>query len=371
MTTVVTRAVKGSALTYAEMDANFNNLNTEKAPIDSPVFTGNPTAPTPAAGDNDTSIATTAFVTSLITRKNRLINGGFQINQRGTATLTAANVFGPDRWQAVLSGGTGITATFTNAVNTGWKAGYAGIVAGNWTTGAIRLIQNIESYDCTDLVNENVTITTTVYHNAGVSVNYYLELRSADVKDTYGSTTLIGLSSATLVATATAVTLTYTVNAGAAAAKGLQLQIKTDATTVVGKSFFFGDTQLEKGSSATAFEMSPYGLEWSLCYRFYYRSFPGLAAVLGTSWIASTTNAAGFVTFPVPMRIVPSALEQSGTAGDYSVGATVCTVAPFFAAGSKTIGRVTFTTGATLTAGNGSDIRTTGANGYLGWSAEL
>lgn len=29
---------------------------------DSPVFTGNPTAPTPAFGDNDTSIATTAFV---------------------------------------------------------------------------------------------------------------------------------------------------------------------------------------------------------------------------------------------------------------------------------------------------------------------
>jgi hypothetical protein len=33
-----------------------------KAPLDSPVFTGNPTAPTPATSDNDTSIATTAFV---------------------------------------------------------------------------------------------------------------------------------------------------------------------------------------------------------------------------------------------------------------------------------------------------------------------
>jgi len=35
-----------------------------KAPLDSPVFTGNPTAPTPAAGDSDNSIATTAFVQS-------------------------------------------------------------------------------------------------------------------------------------------------------------------------------------------------------------------------------------------------------------------------------------------------------------------
>lgn len=37
-----------------------------KAPLASPAFTGNPTAPTPTAGDNDTSLATTAFVTAAI-----------------------------------------------------------------------------------------------------------------------------------------------------------------------------------------------------------------------------------------------------------------------------------------------------------------
>src|SRR5262245_19370142 len=34
------------------------------APLASPIFTGNPTAPTPTAGDSDTSLATTAFVTA-------------------------------------------------------------------------------------------------------------------------------------------------------------------------------------------------------------------------------------------------------------------------------------------------------------------
>jgi len=38
-----------------------------KADLASPVFTGDPRAPTPTAGDNDTSIATTAFVTGAIT----------------------------------------------------------------------------------------------------------------------------------------------------------------------------------------------------------------------------------------------------------------------------------------------------------------
>jgi hypothetical protein len=38
------------------------NMISTLSPLESPVFTGNPTAPTPTAGDNDTSLATTAFV---------------------------------------------------------------------------------------------------------------------------------------------------------------------------------------------------------------------------------------------------------------------------------------------------------------------
>ena len=50
-------------------DSNFattvtNSLATN-APIASPTFTGTPTAPTPGATSNDTSIATTAFVQNL------------------------------------------------------------------------------------------------------------------------------------------------------------------------------------------------------------------------------------------------------------------------------------------------------------------
>ena len=51
------------------VDGGLSNLQTQvntKAPIASPTFTGDPTAPTPAAGDNDTSIATTAFVNTAI-----------------------------------------------------------------------------------------------------------------------------------------------------------------------------------------------------------------------------------------------------------------------------------------------------------------
>lgn len=51
-------------------DASFastvTTLLAAKAPSVSPVFTGNPTAPTPSPGDDDTSIATTAFVAAAL-----------------------------------------------------------------------------------------------------------------------------------------------------------------------------------------------------------------------------------------------------------------------------------------------------------------
>lgn len=62
-------------------DANFATTVTNalalKAPLASPTFTGDPKAPTPSPGDNDTSIATTAFVTDAISG----FSGGGPSNQ--------------------------------------------------------------------------------------------------------------------------------------------------------------------------------------------------------------------------------------------------------------------------------------------------
>lgn len=52
------------------------NLNPAAlAPLASPAFTGNPTAPTPAAGDNDISVATTAFVQQAVGGRLALSGG--------------------------------------------------------------------------------------------------------------------------------------------------------------------------------------------------------------------------------------------------------------------------------------------------------
>lgn len=57
-----------------------------KAPLASPTFTGDPKAPTPTAGDNDTSIATTAFVSGAIATSD---------SAQGTALALKADLANP------------------------------------------------------------------------------------------------------------------------------------------------------------------------------------------------------------------------------------------------------------------------------------
>ncbi len=64
-TTAFVKAQGYAAGTHTHAQADITNLVTDlaaKAPLASPVFTGNPTAPTPLTADNDTSVATTAYV---------------------------------------------------------------------------------------------------------------------------------------------------------------------------------------------------------------------------------------------------------------------------------------------------------------------
>lgn len=88
-------------------DANFSTTVTNnlalKAPLASPTFTGNPAAPTPSPGDNDTSIATTAFVTAAVAaasggasvKRNRYTNPAFQLSSVNGNTSGTTNGYAP------------------------------------------------------------------------------------------------------------------------------------------------------------------------------------------------------------------------------------------------------------------------------------
>lgn len=67
-----------------------NILQTQYAPLNSPAFTGTPTAPTPAVNSRDASIATTAYVMNAITSS---VTGVISFNTRtGAVVFTAADL---------------------------------------------------------------------------------------------------------------------------------------------------------------------------------------------------------------------------------------------------------------------------------------
>jgi hypothetical protein len=136
--------------------------------------------------------------------------------------------------------------------------------------------------------------------------------------------------------------------------------------------------QLEKGSTATSFDYRPYSAELALCQRYYFRLVS--EAGFGRFGIAnnlSTTIATAIIPYPVTMRAIPSALEQSGTAADYTILGTTsntCTSVPVIStSGTNTkYGTVNFTTTG-LTAGQASQCCSSSgvSTAFLGWSAEL
>jgi hypothetical protein len=74
-------------------------IGTDVAPNASPAFTGNPTAPTPASSDNDTSVATTAFVQSVV----RALHPVGSI-YTATVSTNPATLFGFGTWTAFGAG---------------------------------------------------------------------------------------------------------------------------------------------------------------------------------------------------------------------------------------------------------------------------
>ena len=96
------------------------------APLNAPVFTGDARAVTPAYGDNDTSIPTTAFVQSAVapvannTGRNLVMNGAFAVAQRGAGPWTTGG-YTADRWYFGVGGsdtGTASIVTLADADRT-------------------------------------------------------------------------------------------------------------------------------------------------------------------------------------------------------------------------------------------------------------
>ena len=204
-------------------------------------------------------------------RKNLLINGGFEISQRGTYTSAASyndGTYRLDRWETLRDG---VTANFQHLVPVSGESSYgAKITATSSAAGAIRLRQRLEIPNIYKWGARTFTLSARVKSNSsnarllmyGGSGGGYVTMTS-DSNDSHTG----GGAMETLTAT---FTTTGSVSSEFAAFVGIDnARSASDPTIASGDYFEVYDFQMEEGSHASSFENRTPAEELALCQRYF------------------------------------------------------------------------------------------------------
>lgn len=223
--------------------------------------------------------------------KNRIINGGMDIAQRGTSftsTSSANNddTYVLDRFYILSDGNDIIDVTQTTTVPTGAK--YSIGLDVETVNKKFGIAQIIENANCFDAIGGNVTVSfqakvsaTTNLDNIKCAIVAWSGTADTVTSDIISAWNVEG-TNPTLIANATYentpanlnvttsfATYTVTANVDTASTSNIILFIWSDVTTTsLGEFLYITDVQLEKGSTATSFDYRPYGTELALCQRY-------------------------------------------------------------------------------------------------------
>lgn len=164
MSTIITRTSKASPLTFAEVDANFNNLNSDKTENDSAAITGGTIngvtigATTPSTGSFTTILASGNITDSFITLANGTLalafasKGVVKVSPTATGSFTTTVPPAGTRCTLIVLT-TGVTS-FTMTFSTGFK------IVGTLATGTVAARHFIFEFisDGTSLIESSRTV---------------------------------------------------------------------------------------------------------------------------------------------------------------------------------------------------------------------
>ena len=235
-------------------------------------------------------------VAHALPNRNAIINGAGIVNQRVTAFSLVKDTYGiaADRFYGMATGTAVSAGTFNNiaTANCG-VSGYAfKFIAVTLTgTGVLYFRYRMEAKDAIRFKNQTASFRCQVYQDTGGAINYTIYVRKpTTTADTFSAVTAISNSGAISVPNTTATSLPYLAIAMGDCSKGIEIEIKVECGAITTKNFEFTDIQFELGSVATPFEFRPYGQELELCQRYYEETVIGTHALLGTGYIALTTD---------------------------------------------------------------------------------
>jgi hypothetical protein len=330
-----------------------------------------------------TATAATTYVANtgyFVGGKNKIINGDFGIWQRGaTFNSITSSVYHADRFTCYVGGGTHNITRQTFTPGAAPVSGYESQYYLRWSAtsaGPVALTQRME--DVRLFAGQTLTFSFWAKADSAITINtgMYQYFGSG------GSGTITQTSGNQAITTSWA-RYSFTFNVASISGKTigagnyLQLDINPPNSTFV---FDTWGWQVEAGSTATAFQTATGTVQGELaaCQRYYLRVAGGSAyyPLTSSGFSVSTTQFYGIVSFPVQMRIAPSALEQTGTAANYGVNEAgsgfTCNAVPTFSNATVNMATTAFPFASGLTTGRGGFGRNdNNTAAYLGWSAEL
>jgi hypothetical protein len=275
---------------------------------------------------------------------NAIINGAFEINQRGFTSGTASDVFTFDRWATGVAGDG--TTTFSSQAFTPGAAPVAGYEATNFfrvvttgqTSSAARssFTQRIE--DVRTFAGQTATLSFFAKSASGTpkialellqsfgsggSSAVFVTPQQVTISSSwtrYSVTFAVPSISGKTIGTSSNLSVNMFVSAGS------DLNARTGSLGIQSNTFDIWGVQLEAGPTANVFRRNANSLQGELaaCQRYYFRvGGQSVYQPFGVGAAAGTTQAQILVSHPVPMRVGPTSLEFS----NLGVTDTVSTIA--------------------------------------------
>ena len=351
--------------------------------------------------------------------KNRIINGAMVIDQRNAGASTtpsgaSAGTYTLDRWvyQASATGKFNVQQNLNSITPPTGFSKYLGLsVASAVTVGStdyFNIYQCIEGNNIADLswgTASAATVTLSFWVRSSLTGTFGGSLRNGSVNRTYPfnytissantweqkTITIAGDTSGTWATNnSQGIYITWSLGVGSSYSGGTvntwnagNYQSPLSPQSVVGTSgatFYITGVQLEKGSTATAFDYRPYTTELQLCQRYYWQQGPyttgagdGLNYVFCPGAVWSNTWHA-YTQFPATMRVAPTLVSTAASTFQFHVAGVANGVLTGISTSYATANGARISGGTTYAGTAGLSCQIACANSsttYLGFSAEL
>lgn len=334
---------------------------------------------TPAQFDNSTKVATTAYADRNLMNKNTLINGRFDLWQRGVNFAPSGQIYTADHW---YSYNTGATATVSRVAAVNPTAIYGAKLQRTAAATNVNIIYFGQPYETAYIIplrGQYVTLSFSAKAGANfsaassqilVGLTAGTGVQSSLWAGFTGNTTPINSVAQAITTTMTRYSITSSIPLAANASQlEAFFKIVPVGTAGADDSVTIEEVQLEVGNLATVFDSRPLGTELNLCERYYEKSFPlattpaqNTGSTLGAFYFMATSSTTyNWLPFRTRKMAVPTIVTYNPNAANVNVRDVTASVDRTVNVGSPSESGIAQigATGCTVTNSN-----------YVHWTAE-